>query len=91
MTHIPMFVYLSDEYQALHPLRAEALRTNRNRYFTNDLAYELMCGLFDIESNHFDEANSLASMSYKYSAKDLLTSEGRVRLTEDPSIPSDAE
>lgn len=91
MTHIPMFIYLSDEYRKLHPLRAEALRLNRNRYFTNDLAYELMCGLFDIESNHFDEANSLASTAYKYSARDLLTSEGRVRLTEDPSIPADAE
>lgn len=87
-TRIPLFVTLSDEYIACHPDRVEALRANCDRYFTNDLAYELMCGIFDIASNHFDETASLASRSYKYRREDLLTYEGRVRVADDDTPPA---
>lgn len=58
---------------------------NCNRYFTNDLVYELMCGIFDVESNHFDETSSLASKQYKYTRDDLLTYEGKARIADDKS------
>lgn len=82
-TRIPMFVYLSDEYRRNHPTRYEALTANREKCFTNDLAYELMCGIFDVASNHFDESNSLASSSYKWSREELLTNEGRTHIVND--------
>lgn len=80
---IPLFVTMSDEYLACHPERAEALKANRERYWTNDLLYELMCGLFDVHSNHYDEQASLASASYKYQRDDLLTYEGKARIADD--------
>ena len=84
MTHIPLFIYLSDEYQRHHAERAEALKANTNRYWTNDMAYELMCGIFDIGSNHFDEAQSLASKTYCHSREELTTYEGRIKIADDP-------
>ena len=45
--------------------------------------YELLCGIFDVESNHFDETNSLASESYKYLWDSVLTNEGRTHVNED--------
>ena len=58
---IPMFVYLADSYIKKYPDTAIALKNNTLKYFTNDLIYELMCGIFNIQSNHYDEENSIAS------------------------------
>lgn len=82
-TRIPLFVTLSDEYLACHHDRFVALKMNSERYWTNDLLYELMCGIFDVKSNHFDETASLASLSYNYHREHLLTSEGNVRIIDD--------
>lgn len=83
MTRIPLFVWLSDRYRTQHPLRDEALHANAMKYFTNDLAYELMCGVFDVKSANFDETNSLASLQYKYTRDMLLTYDGTVRIADD--------
>lgn len=82
---IPLFVSFTDEYRQCHPQRVEALRDNSGAYFTNDLVYELMCGIFDVESNHFDETASLASNKYKFTRDDLLTYEGKARIADDNS------
>lgn len=83
MIRIPLFVWLSDRYSKLHPLRDKALRDNAGKYFTNDLVYELMCGIFDVESDHFDEENSIASATYKFTRDMLLTYDGKVRIADD--------
>ena len=83
MVRIPLWAYLADDYRKCHPQVAEALETNRQRYFTNDLVYELMCGIFDIKSNHYDPSQSLASTTYRYRRDDLLTYDGRIRIADD--------
>lgn len=72
---IPLFVWMSDEFIAKHATRVAALRANEARYFTNDLLYELFCGMMDIASNRFDEKASLASTQYKYTREELFTYE----------------
>lgn len=84
MVRIPMWVYLSDNYIAAHPSVNQALKVNSGKYFTNDLAYELVCGIFDIRSNHYDERNSIASSMYSYTRDMLLTDDGRVKVADDP-------
>lgn len=83
---IPLFIHMTDEYIANHPSRHSALTENRDRFFTNDLAYELVCGLLDVESDRFDESASLASKSYRFGPEDLLTYTGQVRISDDPNI-----
>ena len=80
---IPLFIYLSPEYQTLYPETAAALRSHADSYFTNDLIYELTAGLLHIKSNHYDESGSLASPKYKFTRKSLKTSFGKTSLTED--------
>lgn len=77
MVRIPMFIYCSEQFIEQHPDRYEALQSNKNKYFTNDLVYELMCGLMDVTSNHFETSNSLAYNTFKYSKEDLRTNEGK--------------
>ena len=83
MVRIPMFIYMSDEFKEKHAKRYNALKHNENCCFSNDLVYELMCGIFDVESNCFDETNSLASEQYKYTQENVLTNEGRTLIYED--------
>lgn len=84
-TRIPLFCWMSSEWQQCHPGRFEALRQNRERYWTNDLLYELVCGVLDVVSSHYDESASLASPLYKYAREELLTFEGRRHISEDES------
>lgn len=80
---IPMFTYFSDDYIEKYPETYKALLDNKDKYFTNDLAYELVCGILNIKSNHYDETNSLASPLYKYTRDMLKTNLGQRSLSED--------
>jgi len=82
-TRIPLMVWISDEYKTRHPQRADALLTNKNLYWTNDLAYELICGIMDIKSNHFNEYNSLASHKYRYTRNMLVAMGGKIKISDD--------
>ena len=90
MTRIPMFAWLSDEYIDCHRERYEAMLANREKYFTNDLVYEWVCGLLDVESSHFDESASMASMQYRFTRDDLLTYESKKHIAEDKEEPVEA-
>ena len=82
-TRIPLMVWLSGDYCRRHPERLDILKENSSRYFTNDLTYELLCSIFDIESPNFDLASSIGHREYKYNREMLLTYEGRVRIADD--------
>ncbi len=47
------------------------------------MIYEVVCNLLQIQSNHYDESNSLLNSRYKYTRETLTTSLGAVKLTED--------
>ena len=83
---IPLFVYLSKEYKETFPETAKALRNNTEKYFTNDLIYELMCGLLQVKSNNYDSKNSIATNEYKWSRDTLRTNLGKTPLTDDNKI-----
>jgi len=85
---IPLFVYLAEDYRRLHPEVTKALQQNKYKFFTNDLGYELLCGLLEIKSEHYEEASSLASADYKYRREELMTYLGQVKLSEDVSVNS---
>lgn len=78
--HIPLFVYLSPSYQNEHQLVAQTLKNNTQQYFTNDLLYNLVCGVLDVESNHYDESESLASPKYRFNLTNLKTNMGKEAL-----------
>jgi len=80
---IPMFVWLGDDYISHHPQPYNELKKNRECYFTNDLVYNLMCGLMDLESNCYEKSDSLTSPSYRHTIDTLTTDDGRIPLTDD--------
>ncbi|MBQ9357684.1 MAG: phosphoethanolamine transferase [Prevotella sp.] len=82
-TRIPLMVWMADGYIEQRRERAEALRRNKDRYWTNDLAYELLCGLMDASSSHYREENSLASTAYRFNREDLTAMDGKIRIKND--------
>ncbi len=91
MVRIPLWVYMSDEYLEAHPTPAAALKGNARRYFTNDLVYELVCGLIDITSNRYDPTASLASATYRFRRSEMLTYDGRIRIADDDLDPDGSD
>ena len=84
--HVPMSLHFTNSYINAHKERFDALKANKDKFFTNDLMYELFCGLIDIESNHFEKENSLAYNEYKYTLDMLLTNSGQTRVSEDSML-----
>lgn len=80
---IPMFVYLSPDYQRRNASVVDAIKANKDKYFTNDLAYEFVCGVLNMESPNYDPTYSIASSQWKMERKDLVTRFGKTSLLED--------
>lgn len=80
---IPMFVYVSDEYKKLYPNAVEQYKQSEDKYYTNDLNYEVVCELLQVKSNHYKEENSLLNKKYKFTRDTLTTNLGRRTLSED--------
>lgn len=84
---IPFFAYTSDSYIERNPDVYRTLKKNQYRFITNDLMYDFMCGILNIESNHYDPTQSMASPFYRYQLDDLVTRFGMEKVANDPEIP----
>ncbi len=81
---IPLTIWMSNQYRAEHPERVTALENNRDKYFTNDLSYELICSVFDIEPcEHFDSTASIGYDEYRFERRDLMTFSGKIKIEDD--------
>lgn len=81
--HIPLVVYLSDQYVESNSDIVNNFLKNKESYFTNDLIYNFVCSVLNVESNHFNEKESLGSSSYMYDKYSLKMMLGKMSLAED--------
>lgn len=80
---IPMFCYVSSDYIERNPVIADTLKAHQNSFFTNDLEYEFICGILNIQSPNYDPSYSLASPAWKMKRQDLVTRFGQTSLMDD--------
>lgn len=86
MTRIPMTIYLSNDFIKNREAEYQILKNNINEYYTNDLIFELMMGLMEIESNDiYNEVNNIMSSSYDKSVERFYTSYGKRRIMDAPA------
>lgn len=65
MVEIPMYMYFSDEYIQEHPNIFQNLKSAQNDVFTNDLIFNTMLGIMDINiENLYEPKNDLTSTTY---------------------------
>lgn len=81
--HIPLVIYLSDDYISTNPQIGATLTKNKHQYISNDLMYNLICSIINVESNHFNEKESIASDKYKYDKYTLKAMLGKMTLADD--------
>ena len=89
MVRIPMFVYLSPEYQEALPEQSAILRQRHGRYFTNDMLYDTVCGLLNAPSHRYEAQQDFTSPDYGFTRETLTTMLGQHQLDEDPDGPSE--
>lgn len=58
MTHIPLYIYLSDSYIQNNSAKYESLEKQKNKLFTNDLLFNLVLGILGINLNNIYEPNN---------------------------------
>lgn len=80
---IPMFCYLSPAYVSRNPQIASAVRNHQDDFFTNDLEYEFICGILNMESPNYDPSMSIASPYWKMKRENLITRFGQTSLLDD--------
>lgn len=80
---IPLVIWVGDEFRLKRPDCMEHLQGNSLRYWTNDLMFDLVNGLLDIESDIVKDKNSLTSPDYKYKREDLTAMSGTVKIADD--------
>lgn len=87
MVRIPFWVYLSKDYQSALPERYTALRKHSSDFFTNDLIYDVLCGLLGGESDSFYQSRlDISSLDYAINKDNALTLHGKRHISEDPTL-----
>lgn len=80
---IPMFVYLSPEYQQTFPIQTNMLKSRKDAYFTNDMLYNMISGMLNAQSNDYDAHEDFSSTDYSFTRDNLLTFRGKRHISED--------
>ena len=84
MTYIPMYMFFSEEYQQKQPHKITALRAAQNFYFTNDLIFNVMLGIMDIQNiSLYEPKNDLTSPQYDRDLNRFMTLFGKRKIKED--------
>ena len=83
MVRVPMFVYLSPNYEKNFPEQVETLNLHKEEYFTNDLIFDTVCGILNAPSNNYDAGQDFSSKSYRFNRDNLTTMLGQIKISDD--------
>ncbi|MBO5637319.1 MAG: phosphoethanolamine transferase [Acidaminococcaceae bacterium] len=87
MSYIPMYMYFSEAYQQQHPQKIATLRAAQKDYFTNDLIFNAMLGIMNIQHNSlYEPENDLTSPQYNKDLNRFSTMFGKRKIKEDAEI-----
>lgn len=85
MAHIPLGILVSGDFRQARPRIYATLQQHQDRYWTNDLLYNLMLDVMTIEGMPGEEPElDLASPQYEGEKGNLRTLHGRRKLEEEP-------
>lgn len=80
---IPMFVYLSPEYQQVFNTKTKLLKSRQAAYFSNDMLYNTLSGMLNAESNDYDAKEDFSSDQYSFNRENVLSFLGKRHVSED--------
>lgn len=86
MVRTPAFVYLAPDYKESHTAVADNLRYNENMVFTNDLIYDMVCGILAAPNNGYDRKYDITNADYGLRKDRAVTKYGNIRIAEDTDL-----
>lgn len=84
MVRTPCFIYLSSQYETHSPEITNQLRSHVNSIFTNDLVFDMVCGLLKAPNNSCDSSYDLSSANYSLTIDQAVTKYGKLKIKDDP-------
>ncbi len=70
---IPMFIKVSEEYAKLYSDKFEMMRKRKNEYYSNDMVYNTLIGLLNIDTDRYDAREDITSKAYGYGKDTVKT------------------
>lgn len=70
---IPMFIKVSEEYAKLYSDKFEMMKKRKNEYYSNDMVYNTLVGLLNIDTNRYDAREDITSKAYGYGKDTVKT------------------
>lgn len=84
MTRIPMVICMSSKYMENEADKYNVIKNVSDKYFTNDLIFDVMLDLMSIEAGKYvDEKNIIFSEKYDNSVQRFKTSYGKREISEE--------
>lgn len=80
---IPMWIYLTPQYQENYREETANLYAHKDAYFTNDMIYNTVCGIMGLPSNHYRAEEDLSSERYAFSRENVTAFNQQVRIADD--------
>lgn len=85
-TRIPLWVYLSPQYQKAYPETMKNLKAKESAFWTNDMFYDLFVGILHAENNKYHLNQDLSKKEYNFTKDNLTTMIGKYKIAEDPQL-----
>lgn len=87
MVRVPLWIYLSSQYQEKYSDVSKSLGAHTNFVFTNDLVYDTVSGLLRVPNNEYERKYDLSSADYGITVQNAITMHGKKRIADDPNYP----
>ncbi len=82
MTQIPFIAWFSEEYTNRYPLVFSTFKSHRETLFSNDLFYDTLIGIFNIETNNYNKKYDLSNKKFLLNPDDAVTLHGDMHYTD---------
>jgi heptose-I-phosphate ethanolaminephosphotransferase len=86
MIRIPVWFYLSPQYQRVYPETVQALQAHTHTIFTNDLLFDTLSGLLHVNTNVYIPENDFTNLKYNLTTEKATSINGTIRIADDPKV-----
>lgn len=83
MVRIPLWIYLSPEYQHENKSISDNLRLHKNNYFTNDFMFDTISGILNAKTQYYNPKMDLSNREYAFNKENTVTMLGKIKISDD--------
>lgn len=77
---VPIYFAFSERYKTHFQDKINALINNKGKYYTNDMVYDTMLGIMNINKPYYNDIFDITSEHYSLKLEDLRTLHGKVKI-----------